>query len=246
MRGDGRGRELGFATANLAAGAAHARVPASGIYAGWGHLDGSSHPAAISVGYNPTFSDARDRVRIEAHLLDFDRDVYGRPLRVEFTHRLRGEERFGSVDELVAQVHRDIAAVQRGDSAATRPPSLAQPPGSSRVSASLHAGLDPVAEAPGRSLTSLVPDSPRRSTGRHRRRPRSPAAARRSATAAGSSAGVGARSRSAGRSCRQAAPARREAVPAWDRTSRSSRPRTSSSRLPRGRTGSRPRSTPRA
>jgi riboflavin kinase/FMN adenylyltransferase len=111
VRGDGRGRELGFATANVAA-APHTAVPAIGIYAGWGHLDGERHAAAISIGYNPTFSDARDRVRIEAHLLDFDRDVYGRPLRVEFTHRLRGEERFGSVDELVAQVHRDISAVR--------------------------------------------------------------------------------------------------------------------------------------
>jgi riboflavin kinase / FMN adenylyltransferase len=111
VRGDGRGRDLGFATANVAA-AGHTAVPATGIYAGWGHLDGERHAAAISVGYNPTFSGACDRVRIEAHLLDFDSDVYGRPLRVEFTHRLRGEERFGSVDELVAQVQLDIAAVR--------------------------------------------------------------------------------------------------------------------------------------
>jgi riboflavin kinase/FMN adenylyltransferase len=75
-------------------------------------LEGERHTAAISVGYNPTFSDARDRVRIEAHLLDFDRDVYGRPLLIEFTHRLRGEERYSSIEELVAQVHRDIAAVR--------------------------------------------------------------------------------------------------------------------------------------
>jgi riboflavin kinase/FMN adenylyltransferase len=112
VRGDGRGRELGFATANLEP-APHTAVPATGIYAGWGDLDGERHPAAISVGYNPTFSDARDRVRIEAHLLDFDRDVYGRPLLIEFTQRLRGEERFGSIEELVAQVHRDITAVRR-------------------------------------------------------------------------------------------------------------------------------------
>ncbi len=111
VRGDGRGRELGFATANLEA-APHTAVPAIGIYAGWAHVDGERFAAAISVGYNPTFSDARDRVRIEAHLLDFDRDVYGRPLRIEFTHRLRGEERYGSIEELVAQVHRDIAAVR--------------------------------------------------------------------------------------------------------------------------------------
>jgi riboflavin kinase/FMN adenylyltransferase len=123
VRGDGRGRELGFATANLEA-APHTAIPATGIYAGWAHVDGERFAAAISIGYNPTFSDARDRVRIEAHLLDFDRDVYGRPLRIEFTHRLRGEERYGSIEELVAQVHRDVAAVRTfahmptGDSAA--------------------------------------------------------------------------------------------------------------------------------
>jgi riboflavin kinase/FMN adenylyltransferase len=111
VRGDGRGRELGFATANLAA-APHTAVPAIGIYAGWGHLDGERHPAAISIGYNPTFSDDRKRVRIEAHLLDFDSDVYGRPLRLDFSHRLRGEQRFDSVEELTSQVHRDIAAVR--------------------------------------------------------------------------------------------------------------------------------------
>ena len=111
VRGDGRGRELGFATANVEP-APRTAVPATGIYAGWGDLEGERHPAAISVGYNPTFSDARERVRIEAHLLDFDRDIYGRPLLIEFTHRLRGEERFGSIEELVAQVHRDIASVR--------------------------------------------------------------------------------------------------------------------------------------
>jgi riboflavin kinase/FMN adenylyltransferase len=111
VRGDGRGRELGFATANLEP-APHTAVPATGIYAGWGVLDGERHAAAISVGYNPTFSDVRERVRIEAHLLDFDRDIYGRRFLIEFTHRLRGEERYGSIEELVAQVRRDIAAVR--------------------------------------------------------------------------------------------------------------------------------------
>ena len=111
VRGDGRGRDLGFATANLDP-PPRAALPGTGIYAGRAHLPDGSHAAAISVGYNPTFSDERQRVRIEAHLLDFDRDVYGRPLRLELIRRLRGEERFGSVDELVAQVHRDIDAVR--------------------------------------------------------------------------------------------------------------------------------------
>ena len=111
VRGDGRGRELGFATANLES-APRSAMPAIGIYAGRAHLPGESHAAAISVGYNPTFSDERERVRVEAHLLDFDRDIYGEPLRIEFMRRLRGEQRFDTVQDLVAQVHRDIDAVR--------------------------------------------------------------------------------------------------------------------------------------
>ena len=95
VRGDGRGRDLGFATANLDP-APRAALPGTGIYAGRAHLDAGSHAAAISVGYNPTFSDDRDRVRIEAHLLDFGRDIYGQPLRLDLLRRLRGEQRFGS------------------------------------------------------------------------------------------------------------------------------------------------------
>jgi len=111
VRGDGRGRGLGFATANLQP-VPHSALPARGVYAGSAHLPGHSRPAAISVGYNPTFSDARDQVRIEAHLLDFDEDIYGSPLRIDFARRLRDEERYASIDELVAQIHRDVDAVR--------------------------------------------------------------------------------------------------------------------------------------
>ena len=111
IRGDGRGRGLGFATANLSP-APRSALPVRGVYAGRAHLDDRSRPAAISVGFNPTFSDARDRVRIEAHLLDFDEDIYGRRLRLDLVRRLRDEERYASIEKLVAQVHRDIAAVR--------------------------------------------------------------------------------------------------------------------------------------
>ena len=107
VHGDGRGRGLGFATANLDPDP-HSVLPARGVYAGRAHLADSVHTAAISVGYNPTFTDARTAVRVEAHLLDFDRDIYGAHLRLEFTHRLRDEERFGSVDDLIEQLHRDV------------------------------------------------------------------------------------------------------------------------------------------
>jgi riboflavin kinase / FMN adenylyltransferase len=113
-RGDQRGRELGFPTANLRADE-WAAVPADGIYAGrvvrldeWGRT--RDEPplgiAAISVGTNPTF-EVRQR-RVEAYVLDFDDDLYGATLGVEFVRRLRGMERFDSVDALIAQMHEDV------------------------------------------------------------------------------------------------------------------------------------------
>jgi len=111
VRGDGRGRELGYPTANLAL-VPRSPVPGIGIYAGTAHLPGSSHPAAISVGYNVTFTDDRSQVRVEAYLLDFDADIYGSPIRLDLTHRLRDELRFDSVDALLDQLHRDVEAVR--------------------------------------------------------------------------------------------------------------------------------------
>jgi len=111
VRGDGRGRGLGFPTANLET-APRSALPRTGIYAGRAHLPDGSHAAAVSVGYNPTFSDDRRRVRVEAYLLDFDRDIYGQRMDLELMRRLRGEERFGSVDELVAQMHHDVDGVR--------------------------------------------------------------------------------------------------------------------------------------
>jgi riboflavin kinase / FMN adenylyltransferase len=87
-------------------------VPGIGIYAGIAHLPGSSHAAAISVGYNVTFTDDRSRVRVEAYLLDFDADIYGSPMRLDLTHRLRDELRFDSVEALLDQLGRDVQAVR--------------------------------------------------------------------------------------------------------------------------------------
>jgi riboflavin kinase / FMN adenylyltransferase len=111
-RGDQRGRELGFPTANLRT-APYAAVPADGVYAGrvirLSELGSTLEPigdAAISVGTNPTF-EGRQR-RIEAFVLDFDGDLYGQEIGVEFVHRLRPMQRFDSVAELVAQMQRDV------------------------------------------------------------------------------------------------------------------------------------------
>jgi len=112
VRGHQRGRALGFPTANLET-LPHTAIPADGVYAGWlGVLDPDGAelarwPAAISVGTNPTF-DGRERT-VEAYALDRDDlDLYGARAAVDFAHRLRATERFDSVPDLVAQMHRDV------------------------------------------------------------------------------------------------------------------------------------------
>jgi riboflavin kinase/FMN adenylyltransferase len=109
VTGDRRGgSELGFPTANLAI-PAEICLPAPGIYAGWYERpDGSRAKAAVSVGRRPTFYGADGELLVEAHLLDFSGDLYGEPARLSFTHRLRDEMAFDSVDALVAQMGRDV------------------------------------------------------------------------------------------------------------------------------------------
>lgn len=112
VRGDARGRELGYPTANIAVPPGVA-VPADGVYAGWlVRADGSRWPAAISVGTNPTF-DGVDR-RVEAYALDAEFNLYDERITIEFAERLRGMEKFDSVDELVAQMRHDVDAVRAG------------------------------------------------------------------------------------------------------------------------------------
>ena len=119
VRGDQRGRDLGFPTANVRP-EPFAAVPADGIYAGrvvrideWGNtLTGlPALPAAISVGSNPTF-EGRHR-SVEAYILDFAGDLYGQNLGVEFVHRLRGMVRFDSVDALVTQMTDDVTQTRK-------------------------------------------------------------------------------------------------------------------------------------
>ncbi len=106
--GDQRGRDLGYPTANLAVPSGMA-VPADGVYAGWlTGTDGVRLPAAISVGSNPTFHGV-DR-RVESYVLDrTDLELYGEEIQVEFIDRLRGQVQFDNVDDLTAQMDRDVA-----------------------------------------------------------------------------------------------------------------------------------------
>jgi riboflavin kinase/FMN adenylyltransferase len=107
--GDGRGRTIGCPTANVAV-AGDMLLPSDGVYAGWyRRADGSRFAAAISVGRRPTFYDENGLLLVEAHLLDFDADLYGQRAWVEVTDWLRGQERFSSVDELITALQRDVA-----------------------------------------------------------------------------------------------------------------------------------------
>ena len=106
VRGAQRGRELGFPTANLETNP-QGFVPADGVYAAWATVGGVRYPAAVSVGNNPTFGGEIERV-VEAHLIDVDVDCYDQLMTVEFVSFLRTMHRFGSGEELVEQMHRDI------------------------------------------------------------------------------------------------------------------------------------------
>ncbi|MEV1289999.1 bifunctional riboflavin kinase/FAD synthetase [Micromonospora sp. NPDC049679] len=108
VRGDQRGRELGFPTANLLTHR-HAAVPADGVYAAWlvrGGAHGSRLPAAVSIGTNPTFS-GRER-RVEAYVLDFEGDLYGERLGLDFVAHLREQRRYEGIEPLVAQITEDV------------------------------------------------------------------------------------------------------------------------------------------
>ncbi len=105
-RGQERGRELGFPTANLEAPADFV-IPGDGIYATWAHLGSRAYMAATSIGIRPTFDDGSNRT-VEAYLLDFSADIYDQALRLEFVQRLRGEEKFDTVEALVEQMDRDV------------------------------------------------------------------------------------------------------------------------------------------
>ena len=107
VHGDKRGRELGFPTANLLPADGFV-TPGHGVYACRATVaSGETFAAATNVGVRPMFVTGRGEL-IEAFLLDFDADIYGQPLRLEFLKRLRGEKRFESVDALVEQMGRDV------------------------------------------------------------------------------------------------------------------------------------------
>ena len=97
---------MGFPTANLEVDSSLI-IPEDGIYATWAHLGSSSYMAATSIGVRPTFDDGENRT-IEAFLLDFSEDLYGQTLRLEFVKRLRGEEKYDTIEALLEQIEKDV------------------------------------------------------------------------------------------------------------------------------------------
>jgi riboflavin kinase / FMN adenylyltransferase len=113
QEGDRRGRELGFPTANLMV-PTRICLPADGIYAGtFVGRDDVERATAISLGRRPTFYEHAEMSLLEAYVLDFDGDLYGDEVKVRFVERLRGEERFDTVEALVEQMQRDVEATRR-------------------------------------------------------------------------------------------------------------------------------------
>ncbi len=106
VRGDQRGRQLGFPTANLMT-ARYTAIPGDGVYAAWLIRGSQKLPAAVSIGTNPTFSGTERRV--EAYVLDFDEDLYGERLALEFAAHLRPTLKFDGIDALVNAITDDVA-----------------------------------------------------------------------------------------------------------------------------------------
>jgi riboflavin kinase / FMN adenylyltransferase len=110
IQGDGRGKKLGTPTANMAVWD-ELVLPANGVYAAYAWLGDERYLAATNIGYRPTFDG--HLLNVEAHLLDFDGDLYGQTLSLDLVERVRDEQKFTSLEALVAQVSQDIAHVRR-------------------------------------------------------------------------------------------------------------------------------------
>jgi riboflavin kinase/FMN adenylyltransferase len=125
VRGAQRGREMGFPTANVDT-PPHTAIPADGVYAGWLVVDGDPLPAAISIGTNPTF-DGTART-VEAYAIGrTDLELYDKYVAVDFLARLRGQERFDSMEALVKRMNQDVEEATALIDAAQRPSHPGEP-----------------------------------------------------------------------------------------------------------------------
>jgi len=109
IRGKERGVLMGFPTANIKPN--KILHPGAGVYAVWVHFENQRFPGAMNIGYNPTFDDRE--LSFEVHILNFNKDIYGKELEICFVERIREEKTFSSPEELVAQMRNDISKVEK-------------------------------------------------------------------------------------------------------------------------------------
>jgi riboflavin kinase / FMN adenylyltransferase len=110
VEGNKLGRTIGYPTANLALPAPHKLIPGHGVYAVWVKFDGQRLPGMMNIGVRPTVDGSH--LTLEVHILNFDRDIYGQTLTVEFVEQLRQEQKFAGLDELKAQLAKDKEATK--------------------------------------------------------------------------------------------------------------------------------------
>ncbi len=110
IRGDGVGRQFGYPTANI--DVAGLILPPTGVYAVHATVEGRKIRAALNIGYRPTLREPNPSLHVEAHLLDFSGDLYGKEMEVTFGQKLRAEQKFSSLEELKYQIARDVAEVR--------------------------------------------------------------------------------------------------------------------------------------
>ena len=112
VHGDGRGRKINIPTANIDYPKGKV-IPAFGVYATWAWVGGKRYQAATNIGINPTFTPDKETPNVEAHILDFDGDLYDQQVTLEFVARLRDEMKFNGVDALLKQIHTDIGETRK-------------------------------------------------------------------------------------------------------------------------------------
>ena len=112
IHGDGRGQTINIPTANIQV-PPEKLIPANGVYSTWAWVDGKRYPSATNVGVRPMFTPDLATPVIEAHILDFERDLYGQDIKLEFVDYLRPEEKYPTLKELLEQIHRDIEKTRK-------------------------------------------------------------------------------------------------------------------------------------
>jgi len=107
VHGSSRGRQIGFPTANLDFWKERL-IPHAGVYACFVEFESKEYPAVVNIGLRPTFESENSTVHVEAHLLDFDKDLYGKGIKIDFVDQIRSERKFLSVEELSKQIRKDV------------------------------------------------------------------------------------------------------------------------------------------